>query len=321
MVHIGPSVAIATGQKPHFFSQTSLQLVLRNRSFWNLFLRNLEDISNVSYDHVPDQFLLVQKRWNPQYGYSTKRQGHLNKFWPEPHDSYIIELWWMIRPRIGPPTAQTTFFVFPMKPATEEKTCVFSWKLVLLQNDTPPRTIFFPILDILNWNFVYSSFDRIPPTYIFSIFDFLLFFPFLNLFPKAPMFYDSEVYIHCQISTVQNTSTKLCIVIGHMKGNIFVYHRIDVSRTAHAPDWKTCTFRNRQNQLWRSYKTVALHPYEEYSCHVGHSLSPLTFYFTAHAPDINFRQTFVFGNDGLFKPKSSNYFEFLITLIRPTCCP
>ena len=175
MVQIDQPVAIATGQKPHFFSKTSLQLVLRNRSFWNLFLRNLEDISNVSYDHVPDQFLLVQKRWNPQYGYSTKRQGHLNKFWPEPHDSYIIELWWMIRPRMGPPTALTTFFVFPMKPATEGKTCVFSWKLVLLQNDNRRGLFFFQF-----WTFWTEISCIVPlieyPQLIF--FRFLIFFFF-----------------------------------------------------------------------------------------------------------------------------------------------
>ena len=125
MVQIDQPVAIATGQKPHFFSQTSLQLVLRNRFFWNLFLRNLEDISNVSYDHVPDQFLLVQERWYSEYGYSTKQQGHLKKFYPETHVSCINELWWMIRPRIGPPTAPTNFFVSRMKSVSEAKTCVF----------------------------------------------------------------------------------------------------------------------------------------------------------------------------------------------------
>ena len=239
-----------------------------------------------------------------------------NKFlaWA-PCTATSLNLWWMIRPRMGPPTALTTFFVFPNETGYRgENLCFFVKTRLTYEKWQPPRTIFFPILGHFELKFRVQFLWLNTPNLYFFDFWFSSFFSFLNLFPKAPMFYASEVYIHCQISTVQNTSTKLCIVIGHMKGNIFVYHRIDVYRTAHAPDWKTCTFRNRQNQLWRSYKTVVLHPYEEYSCHVGHSLSPLTFYFTAHAPDINFRLTFVFGNDGLFKPKSSNYFAFFF------CC-
>ena len=201
MVQISPSVAIATGQKPNFFSQISLQLVLRNLFFWNFFLRNIEDISNVSYDHVPDQFLLVQERWNSEYGYSTKQQGHLKKFYPETHVSCINELWWMIRPRIGPPTAPTNFFVSRMKSVSEAKTCVFRSNSPFCEKFCA-AVYFFSNFRNFELKFRVQFLWLNAPRMYFFDFWFSPFFSFLNLFPKAPMFYASEVYIHCQISTV-----------------------------------------------------------------------------------------------------------------------
>ena len=124
---IGPSVAIATVQKPRFFSETSLQLVLRDRFFCNLFLRNIEDISSISYTHVLDQFLIVWKLLKSQYGFSTVVQGHFEKFLTETPYIYMNELGSICGPRMGLPIAPTNFFDFRLKPVTEWKTCIFQW--------------------------------------------------------------------------------------------------------------------------------------------------------------------------------------------------
>jgi len=131
-----------------------------------------------------------------------------------------------------------------MKPVTGVKTCVFRWNSTFsaMANATHYFFVTFGNFRMKISEYILRS--NVHKTY-FLEFWFFSFCQFCDFFLIAPMFKPSEISEFKKCAKLRVSNLRLwnfAWISKRSEGNIFVYHHIDVPRTAHARDSETCYF-------------------------------------------------------------------------------